>query len=123
MKALSIRQPWAWLIVHGYKDVENRTWDSTFRGTFYVHAGNQLYGSLTERNHIRDWVWERFGVYVPSDACLPRGGIVGRATMVDVVETSSSPWFQGPRGFVLVNAWAMSLQRCAGRLGFFEVQP
>jgi len=25
MYALSIRQPWAWLIVHGWKDIENRT--------------------------------------------------------------------------------------------------
>lgn len=26
MKALSIRQPWAWLIANGHKDIENRTW-------------------------------------------------------------------------------------------------
>ncbi len=43
MKALSIRQPWAWLIVNGYKDVENRTWDCprTFHPPerIYVHAG------------------------------------------------------------------------------------
>lgn len=29
---LSIRQPWAWLIVNGYKDIENRTWPTHFRG-------------------------------------------------------------------------------------------
>ena len=32
MKALSIQQPWAWLIAHGKKDVENRTWATAFRG-------------------------------------------------------------------------------------------
>lgn len=26
MKALSFKQPWAWLICAGYKDVENRDW-------------------------------------------------------------------------------------------------
>ena len=30
--ALSIQQPWAWFIVNGYKDVENRTWSTKFRG-------------------------------------------------------------------------------------------
>jgi hypothetical protein len=39
MKALSIKQPWAWLIVHGYKDIENRTFDSPRCGRIYVHAG------------------------------------------------------------------------------------
>ena len=38
MKALSIKQPWAWLIVNGYKDIENRTWKTNYRGTFLVHA-------------------------------------------------------------------------------------
>ena len=30
--ALSIRQPWAWLIVNGYKDIENRDWKTHYRG-------------------------------------------------------------------------------------------
>ena len=42
MKALSIRQPWAWLIVNGYKDIENRTWSTDFRGRVYVHAGRKI---------------------------------------------------------------------------------
>jgi hypothetical protein len=32
LKAISIRQPWAWLIVNGYKDVENRIWAANVRG-------------------------------------------------------------------------------------------
>ena len=31
MKAISIRQPWAWLVVNGHKDVENRTWRTKHR--------------------------------------------------------------------------------------------
>ncbi|WP_245839042.1 ASCH domain-containing protein [Yersinia kristensenii] len=38
MKALSIRQPWAWLIVNGYKDIENRTWNTKCRGPVLIHA-------------------------------------------------------------------------------------
>ena len=42
MKALSIRQPWSWLIAAGYKDIENRTWHTNYRGKFYVHAAKKL---------------------------------------------------------------------------------
>ncbi len=39
LKAISIRQPWAWLIVNGYKDVENRIWVANLRGPVLIHAG------------------------------------------------------------------------------------
>lgn len=37
-KAISIKQPWAYLICAGIKDVENRTWATKFRGRVYIHA-------------------------------------------------------------------------------------
>ena len=40
--ALSIRQPWAWLIVNGYKDIENRNWKTNFRGKILVHAAKGM---------------------------------------------------------------------------------
>jgi hypothetical protein len=39
MRTLSIRQPWAWLIVNGHKPVENRDWATSFRGPVLIHAG------------------------------------------------------------------------------------
>src|SRR5215472_1457845 len=42
MKALSVRQPWAWLIVNGYKPVENRNWLTKFRGRLLIHAGQRF---------------------------------------------------------------------------------
>lgn len=42
MKALSIKQPWASLIAHGIKDIENRTWNTKFRGRIYIHASGKL---------------------------------------------------------------------------------
>jgi hypothetical protein len=39
LKAISIRQPWAWLIVNGYKDVKNRIWAANLRGRVLIHAG------------------------------------------------------------------------------------
>jgi len=38
LRALSVWQPWAWLIVRGYKDIENRTWQTGYRGTILIHA-------------------------------------------------------------------------------------
>jgi hypothetical protein len=124
-KALSVRQPWAWLIVHGMKDIENRNWAAhnpglKYRGHFYVHAGQKCV-TLEERQHIRDWVWRRFGVRVPADDLLPLGGIVGQASIVDVVHSSASPWFMGPYGLVLEHAQPLPFVRCAGKLGFFNV--
>lgn len=41
MRALSFRQPFAWLTVHGHKPTENRTWNTSYRGWFLVHASQQ----------------------------------------------------------------------------------
>ena len=38
MKAISIKQPWAWLIISGYKTVENRKWYTAHRGDILIHA-------------------------------------------------------------------------------------
>jgi hypothetical protein len=104
MKALSVRQPYAWLIIHGHKDIENRTWPTRYRGAFLVHASATLHGTADQREGLRSWVRQRFGVEVPEDDDLERGGIVGEASVVDVVKRSSSPWFTGPVGFVLDKA-------------------
>lgn len=39
MKALTVRQPWAWAILHAGKRIENRTRRTNYRGRFYIHAG------------------------------------------------------------------------------------
>lgn len=39
VRALSVRQPWAALILDGAKTVENRTWPTRWRGTLAIHAG------------------------------------------------------------------------------------
>jgi hypothetical protein len=51
VKALSIRQPWAWLIANGHKDIENRSWNTNYRGAFLIHA--YYYGVLSVRSACR----------------------------------------------------------------------
>jgi hypothetical protein len=38
MKVIVIRQPWAWLIVNGFKDIENRSWATRYRGPLLIQA-------------------------------------------------------------------------------------
>jgi hypothetical protein len=114
MIALSIRQPWAWLIVHGYKDVENRTWPTRRRGPFLVHAGKTL---DHEGYEFVEAEWSHIWMPAPKD--LELGGIVGRATLTDCVHIHPSPWFSGPCGFVLADAEPLPFQPCRGMLGFF----
>lgn len=116
MKSLSIQQPWAWLIVHGYKPVENRTWPTAYQGALQIHAGKKI-----DREGYA-WVKQNFPeIALPNWWNLPTGGIVGRATLVDCVTAHPSRWFSGPYGFVLVNPCPLLLVQCPGRLGFFDV--
>jgi len=75
-KALSIRQPWAHLIVAGIKQIENRTWTTRYRGPLLIHAG-QLWHDET----IAD-IERRHRIAIPRD--LQLGGIVGIATLSPV---------------------------------------
>jgi len=108
IKALSIKQPYPHHIFHDGKDVENRDWPTKGRGWFIVHAGV----SKTELD-MSD----------PSDAALPRGGVVGLARIVDCVTEMDSQWFYGKFGFVLRDATPLPLIPCKGALGFFSLPP
>ncbi len=115
VKALSIRQPWAWLIANGCKDIENRTWRTKFRGEFFVHAGKKF------DSEGYDWVTSEMNIALPGKEEFERGGIVGRAEIVDCVSQFESPWFSGPFGFVVRNAETAAFHACRGRLGFFDI--
>lgn len=117
MKALSIRQPWAWLIVNGHKDIENRSWRTKHRGQVLIHAGQKLdmYDYL-----VAQTIAENQGIALPFPDDLKRGGIIGFSTITDCVEESSSPWFFGPKGFSLAGTQPLPFVPMKGRLSFFE---
>lgn len=125
--ALSIRQPWAYLIVHAAKDVENREWPTRVRGRVLIHASKEMTkadyqacalfcSSLPEGAIPPDFWFPSFEQLKPQ--C---GGIVGVMNIGDCVKESESPWFCGPYGFVIDGAAEMTFQPCKGRLGFFQV--
>lgn len=45
MKALSIKQPWAWMIAKGHKTIETRTWATKYRGDLLIAASK---GKMTK---------------------------------------------------------------------------
>jgi hypothetical protein len=125
MKALSIRQPWAWLIVAGHKDIENRSWSTKFRGRVLIHAGKGMTDAEFEEAAVT------FAMICPPDrfqlaemAKAPRGGIVGVATISDCIPASrrASPWHaEGAFGFQITDARPLPFVPCKGMLGFFDV--
>lgn len=120
-RALSIMQPWAWLIVNRHKAIENRDWPTRFRGPVAIHAGKKIDApAARDVNRLihpvtgdpADWDMTSDG-----KEC---GGIVGVAEVVDCIETSDNPWFVGRYGFVLANQSPVPFIPVSGALGFFD---
>lgn len=121
MKALSIRQPWATLIIDGHKDIENREWSTRVRGWVAIHASK---GCTREE-------WEDADFFCVL-RCLPRprplaelqrlrGGFIGFAWLGDCVESHTSPWFVGTYGHVFYRPQPRPFIQYKGQLGYFDV--
>lgn len=115
IKAISIRQPWAWLILNAGKDVENRTWGTKFRGEVLIHTGK-----TQDKDGYR--FADDMGIDIPREE-IRTGGFVGKMKIVDCVEDMDSDWFFGPYGFVVEDAEPIEFVEYPGQLGFFNVKP
>lgn len=122
--ALSIRQPWAWLIAWGFKGIENRTWATRFRGLFLVHA------SLTVDLAGYEWVRATFPeISLPHRNGFDVGGYVGLATLADMfAPEAKAP--EHPDRWRDYRQWGHFLERATalpkfvpgpGRLQYFTV--
>ena len=92
MKVLSIKNPWAYLTIYGFdfgpdmggyikKDVENRTWETKYRGPLLIHASKTF-----DQNaywDCRPWnvKWVDYN-----------GHIIGKVELIDCVKNSTSRW-------------------------------
>lgn len=123
MKAISIRQPWAWLIVNGHKDIENRTWRTTYRGPMLIRASKGM--TRAEYDAARQMAEGIDPLIIfPRFDALARGGIVGAAVITDCTRASGSPWHMPDCwGFRLIWARDLPFVPLTGRLGFFDVPP
>lgn len=75
MKALSIKQPWAGLTIAGIKNVENRTWKTSYRGLIAV-VSTKTSGAADVWRQARDRV-QRLGVAFPEALCGIDGCVLG----------------------------------------------
>jgi hypothetical protein len=128
MLALSIRQPWAWMIIHGGKDIENRNWSTRVRGRILVHAAK----GMTRLEWAEAWSFAHGSGASPKAVeagitfeNIERGGIVGSVEIVDCIEDSPaarrSRWFMGRCGFVLRDPQPGPFVPWRGALQFFDV--
>ena len=76
MKVLTIKQPWATLIIQGDKRFEFRSWQTKYRGELLIHAGKGI-----DKEAIK-----RLSKYLPEN--LPSGKILGKVKLVDCIKMS-----------------------------------
>ena len=117
MKVLSLKQPFAELILQGKKKIELRRWNTKFRGDFLIHASK-----IPDKKAMT-----KFGF-----VNLPLGCIVGKAKLVDVkkyeneiehqkdkkLHLANSFW--GNYGFILEDVKRVKNIPCKGKLGFWD---
>ena len=122
MKALSIRQPWAWLIANGHKKIENRDWkfEPRQRGRIAIHAAK---GCTKAEYENAVWFAENIDptIEVPPLDDLERGGIVATVNLTGCTTASDDPWFMGRIGLLLEDVQKTEFVPYKGQLGFFDV--
>lgn len=123
MIALSIRQPWAWLILHRGKDIENRDWKTPFRGRCLIHASKS--GTKQDYQDAFDFLdsidLTHLIIDIPGREQIEKGGVIGAVDIIGCTDTSDSPWFVGDYGFILRNPKPLPFTPYKGRLGFFNI--
>ena len=77
---LSVRQPWAWAILYAGKRVENRDWETEYRGRVWLHASKS--GTLREYTESQEAIREITGIVCPAKKHLPLGCFVGGARII-----------------------------------------
>lgn len=120
MKTLSLKQPWAELVLQGRKTIELRKWNTNFRGRFLIHSSKISDADSMERLGFKD---------------LPCGFILGEANLFDVKEYKSDEEFfkdknkhladrsWGQYGFLLKDAKRIEPISARGQLNFWDFNP
>lgn len=125
MKAITIKQPWASLIVSGLKDIENRTWKTNFRGRVLIHAAKTPvkdgWSALNKEqlDKVSGYEDKLYG----SNEDLPNGAIIGSVDVVDCVKNHPSPWaIEGDYNWVLANPvmFPEPITGVKGKLSFWD---
>lgn len=115
MKALSIKQPWASLIISGLKPVENRTSKWNHKGPLAIHASKMF-----DKNYDKSILSLGLGDIIEKSKKLT-GGFIGSVNMIDCVTEHDSLFFSGPYGYVFENPKKCDLVPYKGQQGVFNI--
>jgi len=116
LSALSVRQPWAWLIVSGFKDIENRSWRINCPRTLLIHAGLN-HTDFNDENVDR--IERQHSIHISDKMRV--GEVIGVVDVVDCVKRHPSKWFDpGGFGWVLANPRRLKPRSCKGAVGLFR---
>jgi hypothetical protein len=120
-RAISIRQPMAWAVIHAGKDVENCTAPLQVKAAVgclvFVHASSHRM-SRADVIEAAAYLKAR-GVEMPDE--LQLGGVIGSVMVVDIVERHRSRWFHGPFALVLADPRPVRFRPARGQVGLFRV--
>jgi hypothetical protein len=116
MKALSLKQPWAELILQKRKKIELRKWNTKFRGRFLIHASK-----IPDKEAMKKFGFNK----------LPCGFVVGKANLIDVKEYTNKKEFKEDEtlhlaysfenyGFILKEIKRIKPIKTKGQLGFWN---
>ncbi len=101
MKALTVIQPWAWLIATGQKLVENRSWkppEHMIGQRIALHAGKK------RNSKVDIWLEDSLDILTPEEldigAIVATVRIAGVITLEEQLAPAQRQWFCGPFGWV-----------------------
>lgn len=123
LKALSVRQPWAWLIVNGHKNIENRSWkpsDKMIGQKIIIHASAKKVTKADFEEFLIICKERKIKSHPKSVEDFEYGSYVGSVILNNAVKNSKSYWAgKGNWHLVLTNAKKMTPVAKKGQLGFF----
>lgn len=130
MKTLSIKNPWAHLICWGIKDIENRSWQTKYRGKILIHTPIKYDERFRQMSNM--FTPEQFDalsgsrkdmVIGGSPKNMPCSAIIGMCEIIDVVRDSKSIWAEeGCFHWVLRNGFIFDnpILNVKGKLSLWE---
>lgn len=121
MKAISIKQPWAWLIANGYMTVENKKWYTAHRGDILIHASKSQADLYRDIEHVREYF--KIGI---DPKQLVFGQALAVAEMTECTKRPMTPvdiyWHEaGKFAWVLRRIRQIEPFAVRGRLNLFDV--
>lgn len=120
IKTITIRQPWAYLIINGQKDVENRSWLTRYRGPIIIQSAARV-GNRDAFDALCFDIERETGIRLPLKFTL--GSTEGIVTLSAVTQNSRSIWAaSGEYHWILKDPVKLPAVPVSGKLGLWDLR-